>query len=503
MTDKDDKKPKPGDDIKDTTTPGTEAGSDAADARSKEDDTVTSEQEVVEVVAAGAAVPVTEVDADKDAGADRKDDEGDTAGDQPGNQSKPEDDMLTAPPPPVAQPPRRSDGAARFLAFVAILIALGVGATTILPQINGGSADRIAKLQGDIAALSEQNRALTARVAEAAPTAAPQPVDLSGIETRLEALEAAQASVASLQERLAALEAGGGADTATAPTVTQADLDAVRDEVASLADSLAALGSAPAGSTPAVADAAGTEALASELGELEQRLSVIENSAGDAGATTRDLRDSLEALRDRMAALASETDALSSRIEAVASAAEAQQSQADADAAQKAALVLALGRLRDVAATGAAFPGAWNSVVELGVDADAHPAIADAAQHGVPTTDELRLRFPAVADAALTAERIGGDDTWYGAAFQRLGNLVSVRRVGEVEGTGVEAIVTRAEFRLQEGNLEAALAELDGLSGPPAEAVAPWRATAQSRLDLEQAIRALQQGVFQNMSQGN
>jgi hypothetical protein len=142
-------------------------------------------------------------------------------------------------------------------------------------------------------------------------------------------------------------------------------------------------------------------------------------------------------------------------------------------------------------------------VVELGVDADAHPAIADAAQHGVPTTDELRLRFPAVADAALTAERIGGDDTWYGAAFQRLGNLVSVRRVGEVEGTGVEAIVTRAEFRLQEGNLEAALAELDGLSGPPAEVVAPWRATAQSRLDLEQAIRALQQGVFQNMSQGN
>jgi len=114
--------------------------------------------------------------------------------------------------------------------------------------------------------------------------------------------------------------------------------------------------------------------------------------------------------------------------------------------------------------------------------------------------DDLRQRFAAVADAALTAERIGGDDTWYGAAFQRLGNLVSVRRVGDVEGTSVEAIVTRAERRLQEGNLEAALAELDGLSGPPAEAVASWRKTAQARLELEQAIRALQQGVFQNMA---
>lgn len=503
MTDKDDKKPKP----EEAETQDTKSNDAVETPKGEADETAgspTSENEVVEVVAAGGAVPVTEVDANKagDAEAAAKgNDHAETA-----TESEP-DAADTAPPPPPAatQPRKRADGGARFLAFIAILLALAVGATTILPQITGGAADQIAVLKAEVATLADQNRSLAAQVADA-PSAAPAEVtDLSGVEGRLDALEAALADTATLQDRLAALEADQGSSAAPS-AISEADLAALRDEVAALASTVASFrdGSTdvPA-QTPAETSSIDTEALASGLGDLEQRLTAIEEGAGDAGTATRDLRASLNALRDRMTALASETDALSSRIDEVAETAAAQQGQADADAAQKAALVLALGRLRDVAATGAAFPGAWNSVVELGVDPAAHSAIADAAQHGVPTADALRQRFPAAADAALTAERIGGDDTWYGAAFQRLGNLVSVRRVGEVEGTGVEAIVTRAEYRLQEGNLEAALTELDGLSGPPAEAVASWRAAAEQRLKLEQAIRTLQQGVFQNMSQGN
>lgn len=508
MTDKDDKKPKSEEAGTQDTTPADAVETPKVDADKEDADEAagspTRESEVVEVVAAGGAVPVTEVDADKagDAEAAAKgDNRAETA-----TESEP-DAADTAPPPPpaAAQPRKRADGGARFLALIAILLALGVGATTILPQITGGAADRIAVLTAEVATLADQNRALAARVADA-PSAAPAEVtDLSGVEGRLDALEAALAGSAAIQDRLAAIEADQGS-SATPSTISEADLAALRDEVAALASTVASFRNGSTGApaqTPVEPGGADTDALASELGDLEQRLTAIEEGAGDAGTATRDLRASLNALRDRMTALASETDALSSRIDEVAETAAAQQGQADADAAQKAALVLALGRLRDVAATGAAFPGAWNSVVELGVDPAAHSAIADAAQHGVPTADALRQRFPAAADAALTAERIGGDDTWYGAAFQRLGNLVSVRRVGEVEGTGVEAIVTRAEYRLQEGNLEAALTELDGLSGPPAEAVASWRAAAERRLRLEQAIRALQQGVFQNMSQGN
>ncbi|WP_281016739.1 MULTISPECIES: mitofilin family membrane protein [unclassified Minwuia] len=506
MTDKDDKKPKPEEAETQETKPTDAAGTPEGDA-DEAAAASTSENEVVEVVAAGGAVPVTEVDADKAVDADAAQEGDDRAETATGSEADTADVAPPPPPPPAAaQPRKRADGGARFLALVAILLALGVGATTILPQISGGAADRIAALKTEVANLADQNRALAARVADAPAATPAEAVDLSGVEGRLEALEAALAGSATIEDRLAALEAGQGG-SATPAAISEADFAALRDEVAALAATVASFRTGSAGSTVSApvesSGSADTEALASELGDLEQRLTAIEDGAGDAGTAARDLRASLDALRDRMAALASETDALSSRIDAVAEAAASQRGQADAEAAQKAALVLALGRLRDVAATGAAFPGAWNSVVELGVDPAEHAVIADAAQHGVPTADALRQRFPAAADAALTAERIGGDDTWYGAAFQRLGNLVSVRRVGEVEGTGVEAIVTRAEYRLQEGNLEAALAELDGLSGPPAEAVASWRVAAEQRLKLEQAIRALQQDVFQNMSQGN
>ncbi len=503
MSDKDDKKPKPDDVAKDA-------------AAAAGEGPVTNDQEVVGVVVGQTAVPVTAVETDDTDASETasRDGEADAATDKAGvddakeaeEVAEPASDDASAPPPPVAvTAPRRADRGARVLAFIAILLALAVGATTILPQIQGGSAERITRLQSEIGVLTASNRDLAEQV-KAASTTAAAPVDLSGVEARLAELESRLADVSGLQDRLAALEAAVpasadamSAEAMSADAVSRDEIEALRAQIAAIA---AAPGDAPASAVPqqGVADDGASTALLAELGDLEERLAAIERNTGDAGIATRDLRDSLEALRDRMEALASEADALSQRVDAVAEAAAGRQGQADAEAAQRAALVLALGRMRDVAATSSAFPGAWNSVVELGVDPAGHPAIADAAQHGIATVDDLRQRFAAVADAALTAERIGGDDTWYGAAFQRLGNLVSVRRVGDVEGTSVEAIVTRAERRLQEGNLEAALAELDGLSGPPAEAVASWRKTAQARLELEQAIRALQQGVFQNMA---
>lgn len=499
MSDKDDKKPKPDDVAK-----------DAADNAAK-DGPVTDDQEVVEVVVGQTAVPVTDVETDSTKGDDTASDADATVA---ADEAKPDDagqaeaelatdDASVLPPPVVVAAPRRADRGARFLAFIAVLIALGVGATTILPQVRGGSADRIAQLQSEIDALTVRNRTLTEKVDAGGTATAAAPVDLSGVEARLTDLEAGIANVSGLQDRLATLESttttAGSVPTASDAAST-ADIAALRAQIAAIAAAAPTANAMPQGS----GDAGGVnDALLAELNGLEERLAAIERNTGDAGIATGDLRDSLAALRDRMEALASEADALSQRVDAVAEAAAGQQSQADAEAAQKAALVLALGRLRDVATTSSAFPGAWNSVVELGVDPASHAAIADAAQHGIATVDDLRQRFAAVADAALTAERIGGDDTWYGSAFQRLGNLVSVRRVGDVEGTSVEAILTRAEYRLEEGNLEAALAELNGLSGPPAEAIASWRSTAKARLELEQAIRALQQGIFQNMAQEN
>jgi hypothetical protein len=64
--------------------------------------------------------------------------------------------------------------------------------------------------------------------------------------------------------------------------------------------------------------------------------------------------------------------------------------------------------------------------------------------------------------------------------------------VGDVVGDDAGARVARAEVRLAEGALAAAVAELEGLSGAPATAAAGWLDDARARLAADQAVAALQ-----------
>jgi hypothetical protein len=52
--------------------------------------------------------------------------------------------------------------------------------------------------------------------------------------------------------------------------------------------------------------------------------------------------------------------------------------------------------------------------------------------------------------------------------------------------------VARAEAALEQGNLAAAVAELEGLEGAAADAAAPWLAEARARLAAQAALAALQ-----------
>jgi hypothetical protein len=75
--------------------------------------------------------------------------------------------------------------------------------------------------------------------------------------------------------------------------------------------------------------------------------------------------------------------------------------------------------------------------------------------------------------------------------------------VDYVKGDGPHAILARAESRLDEGDLEGALAELDALSAPAREALAGWRVRAERRAEVdrrlanirETAMRALQDSI--------
>lgn len=87
-------------------------------------------------------------------------------------------------------------------------------------------------------------------------------------------------------------------------------------------------------------------------------------------------------------------------------------------------------------------------------------------------------------------------------AWGNVSSLVSVRPVGaEVEGEGAEARVARAEARLEQGDLAAAVEELEGLEGAAAEAAAPWLEQARARLAAEQAVVQLQDHATGLLSQ--
>ena len=113
-------------------------------------------------------------------------------------------------------------------------------------------------------------------------------------------------------------------------------------------------------------------------------------------------------------------------------------------------------------------------------------------------------QFPLVALAVLRADSAGSrsaggfiDRTW-----QRISSLVTIRRVGEVEGAAADAILARAERRLAAGELVAAVDLMAGLKGPAGAAGEAWLERARARLEAESALASLQAGVIARLADG-
>ena len=103
----------------------------------------------------------------------------------------------------------------------------------------------------------------------------------------------------------------------------------------------------------------------------------------------------------------------------------------------------------------------------------------------------LRRRIAEQAGVILRAGT-ATTDGWMGETLQRLAAVVTVRRTGEVPGTGTEARLARAEARLEAGDIAAAVAEISALVGPSAEAAAAWLRSARARHAAEMALADLE-----------
>ncbi len=129
----------------------------------------------------------------------------------------------------------------------------------------------------------------------------------------------------------------------------------------------------------------------------------------------------------------------------------------------------------------------------LGEIPGAPPAAAKFAYAKPPTEPELRLSFVPAAAKAADASRPAGQDLSLGQRMlQHAETLVTIRQGDKVVvGTNAAQVLGAAKEKLDAGDLAGAVSALDALDPSAAQAMAGWRAQAQSLLDARAALTAM------------
>ena len=285
----------------------------------------------------------------------------------------------------------------------------------------------------------------------------------------------------------------------------QGDMSSLRDRLASDEARLAALERSGPGDVSGLkssfAQAQG------DLASLSARVGKLE-TAPDPQATARldDFDRRLAAMRAdfdlRVAALernALGTD-LPQRIAALSSAqaaAEARIAKLEgidpAVTMRHAAAELALANLVRASGTSGPFTPELQTFRTLMPDAAEAGELGPIAPHGAPMQVTLANRFADMAAKALAAENSGKATSWLGRLWANIGNVIVIRRVGDVKGEDSESILARGGARLNGGDLEGAVAQMKSLKGAARASAQVWLDDANARLAIERATRALAQ----------
>ncbi len=328
-----------------------------------------------------------------------------------------------------------------------------------------------------VAALQQHMQAVEQRLAQLEQRPIPQPPDLKPIEARLGALEHRQGpDLAPLEQRVTGLD----------QTVTALEQKATAQAqgVTALEQKVTALEQRPqlpgdvATRVDLAALAARIDALAGREDQLATRQQGLETNFGNRIDAADGRIGTLQHDAAGLSGLAGQVQATDKRVDVV----EKQAGQVSG-LADKAARI---GRIQ-------AAQAALDAGQPLGDIPGAPPPLARYAQAKPPTEAGLRLAFPAAARAAEDASRPPTEGRpFLDRVWTRAQDLVTVREGDRVVvGDPAAGVIARARGALGAGDLAGAVAALDGLSGPAAQAMAEWTAQAKSLLDARAALATL------------
>ena len=169
--------------------------------------------------------------------------------------------------------------------------------------------------------------------------------------------------------------------------------------------------------------------------------------------------------------------------------------------AEAAASALAAAALMEAAQTSRPFAEELAALDAVSPPSAELRALRRVAERGAPPRSALAASFPDYAARAAGAARAPGESaglmTRLAAALSR---VVTLRQVGDVPGKGVDALLARAERQVEEGDLDHALRTLDGLPPGGRDALAPWRAAAETRADIDRRISSVRVQALEDLA---
>jgi hypothetical protein len=346
---------------------------------------------------------------------------------------------------------------------------------------------------GENSAISARLTALENHVGQIAANRSPAAAAAS-LQEMQRNLAALKSRVDANEARLAALEKAAPDGSGVDAGALKARLDKYASDLAQISQRLDKLEQAPPGQS-----AAPDPQLIEKVDANAKALTTLRD---DINAQTKAARETLDKLSGRIAALektAPPAD-LAERLDSFAlktgvTALEARvghlEDQNAAGMLRRAAAMLALADLVRATEREQPFRNQLDALRALIPNA---PEIAELSRHaatGVPTVATLAARFHRDIDGAIAAERTSHANNWIERVWYDFVNLVSVRRVGNVAGNDTESRLARAEFALKNGDLAAAVKEVQGLDAPARKAVAAWLKDAEARLAVDRDARAL------------
>jgi len=169
---------------------------------------------------------------------------------------------------------------------------------------------------------------------------------------------------------------------------------------------------------------------------------------------------------------------------------------------QAAAAALSSALLAEASATSRPFArelAAVEQVLPLSANA---AALRRLAQTGAPTRAALAAEFDDAAARAAVAARDPGER---GGLLDRIGyamaSIVTIRRVGSTVGDQPDAVLTRAERQVDDGDIDGALTTLGALPTPARRAMGAWRAGAERRAAIDRHVTAIRATALSNLAQ--